>query len=112
MSVGLAAKSSAVLAVVFRGSVMVYRLAVSPFFAPCCRFLPSCSDYAQQALREHRLGHALKLILRRLSRCHPLGSSGIDEVPPILSCRCGSHGTTRALFPKDSTDPRSCPPSV
>ncbi|MBU6187770.1 MAG: membrane protein insertion efficiency factor YidD [Betaproteobacteria bacterium] len=94
------------------GLVQVYRVAISPLIGPRCRFLPSCSDYALQALSTHRPVHALTLIARRLARCHPLGASGIDEVPPVLSCRCATHAQSAALFPKDPTDSRSCPPSV
>ena len=94
------------------GLIGVYRAAISPLIGPRCRFLPTCSDYALQALSTHRPLHALTLIARRLARCHPFGASGIDEVPPVLGCRCATHVRSAALFPKDSTDTRSCPPSV
>ena len=65
----------------------LYQWFVSPLFPPACRFEPSCSHYAVQALRLHGPWHGLVLALRRLSRCHPFtwlgGSSGFDPVPPL-----------------------------
>ncbi|MFP5406394.1 MAG: membrane protein insertion efficiency factor YidD [Gammaproteobacteria bacterium] len=58
-----------------------YRLAVSPLFPPRCRFLPSCSDYAVQAIERHGPWAGGWLALRRFARCHPLHPGGIDEVP-------------------------------
>jgi putative membrane protein insertion efficiency factor len=58
-----------------------YKLLASPFFAGSCRFLPSCSDYARDAMIEHGVLRGTWLAARRLSRCHPLGSSGFDPVP-------------------------------
>lgn len=61
--------------------IAIYQTAISPLFAPRCRFYPTCSHYAKTALYQHTLFKALQLIVRRLSRCHPLGGSGIDFVP-------------------------------
>jgi uncharacterized protein len=47
-----------------------------------CRFYPSCSAYASEAVEEHGAGRGSLLALRRLARCHPLGGRGIDLVPP------------------------------
>jgi len=58
-----------------------YKLVLSPLFAGSCRFLPSCSEYAGQAVVEHGVLKGTWLAFRRLSRCHPLGSSGFDPVP-------------------------------
>ena len=58
-----------------------YKLLISPLFAGSCRFLPSCSDYAREAIVEHGFVRGFALAARRLSRCHPLGSSGFDPVP-------------------------------
>lgn len=59
----------------------LYRMAVSPWLPPACRFEPSCSLYSQEALLMYGI-RGLWMTLRRLSRCHPLGSSGYDPVPP------------------------------
>lgn len=88
---------------VLRGLVWGYRIVISPLIGPRCRFLPTCSEYALTALSEHRLGHALGLIVKRLTRCHPFGASGLDEVPSVLRCRCGAHQRRRSLFTKVSS---------
>jgi putative membrane protein insertion efficiency factor len=59
----------------------LYKLLLSPMFAGSCRFLPSCSDYAREAVTEHGVLKGTWLAARRLGRCHPLGSSGYDPVP-------------------------------
>ena len=58
-----------------------YKFMLSPLFAGSCRFLPSCSDYAREAVAVHGTVKGVWLAARRLSRCHPLGSSGVDPVP-------------------------------
>ena len=62
--------------------VRLYRGAISPWLAPRCRFLPTCSQYALEAIERHGARHGGALALRRFVRCHPWGASGIDEVPP------------------------------
>jgi len=69
--------------------VRAYRLAISPLFPPRCRFLPSCSDYAMQALERHGALAGGWLALRRFVRCHPFNPGGIDEVPERLEGRLG-----------------------
>ena len=59
-----------------------YKLLVSPLFTGACRFHPSCSTYAADALKGHGLARGSWLALRRLLRCHPFGGSGFDPVPP------------------------------
>jgi putative membrane protein insertion efficiency factor len=58
-----------------------YRLGVSPVLGPCCRYLPSCSAYAEEAIRVHGPGRGAWLSLRRVLRCHPLRRGGFDPVP-------------------------------
>ena len=62
--------------------VRSYQLLVSPFTGGVCRFEPSCSAYAVDALEQHGFWRGMLLAVRRVSRCHPLGSSGFDPVPP------------------------------
>ena len=62
--------------------VRAYQLALSPFAGGGCRFEPSCSAYAQQALDVHGARRGLLLTLARLARCHPFARPGIDPVPP------------------------------
>lgn len=63
------------------GLVRLYRLLVSPLLPPSCRFHPSCSAYAQEALLRHGAGRGSWLAARRLARCHPFCEGGIDPVP-------------------------------
>lgn len=64
------------------GIVWIYRNAVSPMFGASCRFQPTCSAYADEALRQHGAFRGGWLMLRRIARCHPWGGSGYDPVPP------------------------------
>jgi len=64
------------------GAIRLYQITLSPLFAGSCRFEPSCSRYAMGALEQHGLRRGAWLALRRLARCHPLGGSGLDPVPP------------------------------
>ncbi len=66
-------------------AIAIYRALLSPFLlalaGPACRFEPSCSEYARQALAEHGPGRGLYLTMRRLMRCRPRGGWGYDPVP-------------------------------
>jgi len=61
--------------------VRAYQLTLSPFLGGSCRFLPTCSVYAIEALETHGAWRGSALALRRLSSCHPFGRSGHDPVP-------------------------------
>lgn len=61
--------------------VHAYRLALAPLLGGACRFEPSCSAYAEQALRAHGPLRGAWLAGRRIARCHPLGAWGYDPVP-------------------------------
>lgn len=58
-----------------------YRLAISPWLGRNCRYEPSCSEYAQEALRRYGAFRGTWLAARRIARCHPWGGSGYDPVP-------------------------------
>ena len=64
-----------------RALVRLYRLTLSPLIGFHCRYLPTCSDYADQALERHGLWAGGWMTLARLMRCHPFGNSGLDFVP-------------------------------
>ena len=59
----------------------LYKLLISPLLPPACRFHPSCSDYAAEALKKHGALRGLYLSGRRLGKCHPLHPGGYDPVP-------------------------------
>ena len=69
-----------------KAPILFYRSFLSPLFPPVCRFQPTCSEYAIDALHLHGPVHGLALTAKRLARCHPFtwlgGSSGFDPVPP------------------------------
>ena len=70
--------------VVARGALLLlrgYKLLISSYFAGSCRFLPSCSDYAREAVVRHGALHGIWLAVRRLARCHPFCAGGHDPVP-------------------------------
>ncbi|OUU38062.1 MAG: membrane protein insertion efficiency factor YidD [Cellvibrionales bacterium TMED49] len=58
-----------------------YQALISPFFGPCCRFYPSCSNYALECVNRHGAFTGLYLILKRALKCHPWGGEGVDLVP-------------------------------
>ena len=62
-------------------AIEAYRLTLSPLFSGACRFEPSCSRYASQAIERYGARRGTTLALRRLLRCHPFGRSGYDPVP-------------------------------
>ena len=69
------------LALPMLGLVWLYRLAISPWLGNNCRYAPSCSEYAMDALRIHGAFRGSWLAAKRIGRCHPWGGSGYDPVP-------------------------------
>jgi putative membrane protein insertion efficiency factor len=65
----------------FLGAIGFYRRAISPGLPPSCRFTPTCSAYAEEAIQRHGAARGAWLASRRLLRCHPFGGSGYDPVP-------------------------------
>ena len=61
--------------------IKIYKLFLSPLLGNNCRYHPTCSSYAIEALETHGLIKGLYLSIKRVSKCHPLGGSGIDHVP-------------------------------
>lgn len=64
------------------GLIKVYQFAISPLLGPKCKFYPSCSVYAVDALLTHGPIKGLLLAVRRLGRCHPWQVGGLDPIPP------------------------------
>lgn len=71
------------LAWVFSLPVRFYRVVFSPWVGHNCRYQPTCSAYALEALEKHGAVKGAVLALRRIGRCHPLGKSGYDPVPGV-----------------------------
>jgi len=66
--------------------IRVYQLTLSSVMGRSCRFLPTCSDYARQAIEKHGVWCGTLLALRRIGRCHPWGGEGFDPVPDHPDC--------------------------
>jgi putative membrane protein insertion efficiency factor len=69
------------VAMIALASLRLYQLSLSAFFGPACRFEPSCSHYAAEAIERFGLVRGVGLAVRRIARCHPLGGSGYDPIP-------------------------------
>jgi hypothetical protein len=65
-----------------------YRYLLSPWIGGSCRYWPTCSEYAQEAIETHGAGRGSYMTLTRLARCHPYGSGGVDPVPAQFRWRC------------------------
>jgi hypothetical protein len=61
--------------------IKAYRYCLSPLLGPSCRFFPSCSDFAAEAIDKHGAGYGSWLTLKRIARCHPWHPGGYDPVP-------------------------------
>jgi putative membrane protein insertion efficiency factor len=67
--------------IVFIGLIRAYQYTLSPLLGPSCRFYPSCSEYAYQAIMRHGPLKGLLLAIKRILRCHPFHPGGVDLVP-------------------------------
>jgi uncharacterized protein len=70
-----------VLLSILKALIIFYKKIISPILPNACRYHPTCSVYAMQALDKHGLKKGIVLAAKRISRCHPWGGSGIDPVP-------------------------------
>jgi putative membrane protein insertion efficiency factor len=75
---------NAAIGLVLRVLIRAWQLLVAPVMPPACRFLPSCSHYAGEAIALHGPWRGSFLAARRICRCHPWGDSGYDPVPDTL----------------------------
>lgn len=69
------------LGLLLRGLIRAYQYLLSPLLGPACRYLPSCSDYASEAIATHGPVAGTWLGVKRICRCHPWGGHGYDPVP-------------------------------
>ncbi|MDN5873236.1 MAG: membrane protein insertion efficiency factor YidD [Sinobacteraceae bacterium] len=72
--------------------IRIYQRLISPLLGPRCRFYPSCSQYAVEAIRVHGVFRGLAYAVWRLVRCHPLNPGGYDPVPTPHSPASHEHG--------------------
>ena len=74
-----------------------YQYLLSPWVGNSCRYWPTCSEYAREAIERHGAGRGTYLAVCRLGRCHPYGRGGVDPVPDNFSwrCRCQDAAGTR-----------------
>ncbi len=70
-----------ILSFPFIALIKIYQYGISPLIGPKCRFTPTCSQYAEQALKKYGLFKGTWLAIKRISKCHPGGRSGYDPVP-------------------------------
>jgi putative membrane protein insertion efficiency factor len=75
------------------GLLRAYRFAISPLYGQVCRYHPSCSAYALEAVTEHGSLRGSWLAVRRVARCHPWAPGGYDPVPPVSSMGRGTPST-------------------
>lgn len=90
------------------GLIDVYRKGISPLTPPSCRFTPTCSAYAAEAVERFGVGRGIWLALRRMFRCHPFGGKGYDPVPlegPPIGTRPVSLTQRAALVPHVARTP-------
>jgi putative membrane protein insertion efficiency factor len=98
-----------------RGLIKAYRLTLSPFIGFDCRHLPTCSEYADQAVERYGLWAGSWMTLARLLRCHPFGTAGLDFVPATLPRNARWYmpwrfARWRGTNPGPPVAPRSCRP--
>lgn len=65
--------------------IQLYRWVLSPLIGPRCRYQPTCSAYAMEALQRHGFWRGGLLSMKRVARCHPWGGHGYDPVPPAAN---------------------------
>lgn len=77
----MSVKKISIFSYPFLAIIYIYRYTLSPFIGNQCRFYPTCSHYAEEALKEHGALRGLWLAVKRVGRCHPWHEGGLDPVP-------------------------------
>ena len=79
------------------GLIRLYQVGISPYTPAACRYTPTCSSYAIQALERHGAARGSWLAFRRLMRCHPWGGQGYDPVPQVWGKKSEGEGALRGM---------------
>jgi hypothetical protein len=79
-----------------RALIRLYQYTVSPLLGPKCRFYPSCSHYALEAIESHGALRGAWFAVKRIGRCHPWNPGGFDPVPPRAERCCHAHSSLHA----------------
>jgi putative membrane protein insertion efficiency factor len=87
----------------------VYKRWCSPALPAACRYVPTCSEYALEAVERHGATRGCLLAAGRLLRCHPFGGSGYDPVPPVFPLRCLRPASPDDFHPKSHQPQRARP---
>lgn len=83
--------------------IRCYQRLISPFLPPACRYVPTCSAYAAEAVLTHGVLRGLLLACRRLLRCHPWCAGGYDPVPPHRHSRSVATGVSASATARHAT---------
>lgn len=83
--------------------IRCYQRLISPWLPPACRYVPTCSAYAVEAVQKHGVPRGLLLACRRLLRCHPWCAGGYDPVPPPRPSECVVPGTSATATARHAT---------
>jgi len=93
---------------VLRGPIFFYRWFIRPVLGNHCRFYPSCSQYALEAIDKHGAGKGSWLALRRILRCHPWHAGGVDLVPELNQAELTQPGLIQAELTQPGIKQDTC----
>ena len=100
---------NAILRALLIAPIRVYQWTLSPLLGVNCRYAPSCSEYAAEAIAAHGPLRGLWLAARRISRCHPWGGSGYDPVPSLSTCHHPAHEPCHKVARGEAFGPQRVP---
>lgn len=86
------------------GLIRIYQYLLSPWVGGSCRFWPTCSEYAREAIEQHGALKGSWMTGTRLARCHPYGRGGVDPVPQQFRWRCWCQDGAAQAAPRTFTD--------
>ncbi len=99
----------ATLSALLIAPIRLYQWTLSPLLGVNCRYAPSCSEYAAEAIAAHGPLRGLWLAAHRISRCHPWGGSGYDPVPPLSACHHPAHEPCHKVARDEAFGPQRVP---